>query len=172
MSATAQGITLRCDKHGCNAPATVDQDAWSFCATHAGSSISTTVPGAPLRQVPAAPPVSPIGQLLEQASGHSNVRIRKAAERIEAQLGSLRGLVAEHAADEARKKADAEAKAKARAEVEQLEAQLAAAKAKLRGAARTSRGGNTKPRTQAQLDALAKGRAAKAAKRAAEQAAQ
>lgn len=149
MSATAQGTTLRCDKHGCNAAATVDQDAWSFCADHAGArtpqptarprpvvDLDRLTPaeqqhGIRLTEHPAT--AGPIGMLLEQASGHSIGKVRRLAEKIEGQLDDLRALIAQHAADERRRQAEAAAKAKARAEVERLERELAAAKASLRG---------------------------------------
>lgn len=82
MTATAQGSQLRCDKHGCNAVATVDQDAWSFCASHAGVRVPSSlghVGGVPTPiahpnatgttiTLPATPPapLNPIGLLLEQ----------------------------------------------------------------------------------------------------------
>jgi pyruvate/2-oxoglutarate dehydrogenase complex dihydrolipoamide acyltransferase (E2) component len=142
---TAPGHVMRCDKAGCNAAATVDQDAWSFCADHAGTPrtawkqdrrpvVSLDQPR--LTQPAATAPQSdpgPIGLLLEQATGHSVAKVRRLAEKIETQLDDLRRLVAEHAADEQRRQAEAAAKAAARVEVQRLEQQLAAAKAKLRG---------------------------------------
>lgn len=84
---------------------------------------------------PAAAPTgpSPLGLLLEQASGHTVAKVRRLAERIEAQLDDLRALMQEHEAGEAQRRAEAAAQEKARAEVARLEAALAAAKAKLKG---------------------------------------
>lgn len=157
MTATplAQGTSLKCDAPRCNKPATVDFEAWSWCAEHANTKVAST----PARATPPrpAPPVAvastsnlgnatggnpivtnapptpgPTGLLLEQASGHSNARVRKAADRIETQLEQLRALIAGLADDERRKKTAAAAKEKARADIERLEQQLAAAKAALR----------------------------------------
>lgn len=190
MTAPGRG-TMRCDQAGCTRAATVDQDAWAFCAEHAGR--PTTRPAPAVRAVPSSPPApskpvvdldtvtaqeqqhgvtlatpSPLGLLLEQASGHSVAKVRRLAERIESQLGDLRGLIAEHAADEQRRKAEDEARRQALAEVQRLEAALAAAKAKL--PRRSTGPGNRAPRTPAQIEAakatLAKARAAKAAKQA------
>jgi pyruvate/2-oxoglutarate dehydrogenase complex dihydrolipoamide acyltransferase (E2) component len=144
VTATAQGRRLPCDYAGCLEPGTVEVDAWVYCDQHGGktptapaarptvvrTSPTITTPGAPL-----PPAHSPIGLLLEQASGHSVAKVRRLAEKIELQLTDLRGLVAEHEAEEKRRKAEAAAKEKARAEVARLEAELAAAKAKLRGQA-------------------------------------
>lgn len=176
MTVTASGTSPRCDYAGCNKAGMVAHQAWFFCDEHAApgrahAAKPTSTP--PLRSVPnttlAAPPApSPIGQLLEQASAHGNARVRKAAERIEQALDTLRATIADLAADEAHKQAEAAAKEKARAEVARLEKQLADAKAALRaGKRRATNPGNSKPRTPAQLEALAKGRAARAAKRAA-----
>ena len=65
---------------------------------------------------------SPIAKLLEDASSHERVAVRRLGERIEADLDRLRGLLAED-----------KQKEKARAEVARLEAELAEAKARLRG---------------------------------------
>lgn len=153
MTATplAQGTSLKCDAPRCNKPATVDRDVWSFCAEHANEKVAST-PVRPARHTvvpqtaasvpqtasPAMPQVvggGTIGLLLEQASGHSNARVRKAADRIETDLDRLRALIAGLADDERRKTAEKAAKEKARADIERLEQQLAAAKAALRGKA-------------------------------------
>jgi hypothetical protein len=162
MTATplAQGTSLKCDAPRCTKPATVDRDVWSFCDEHANENVTP----APVRTAPrpapqpavainpsatgANPTASPampqilgggtIGLLLEQASGHSNSRVRKAADRIETQLEQLRALIADLADDERRKKTAAAVKEKARADIERLEAQLAAAKAALRGKPRAT----------------------------------
>lgn len=154
MTATAQGTALRCDKAGCTAAGTVEHDAWVFCAEHASGTFETApVRAQPLRPtlVPPAPPSpGPIGLLLEQASGHGNSKVRRLAEKIEAQVADLRALITDLAEDEARRKAEEAARVKAVAEVERLEKALAAAKAALPASGRK---GNTSPRTQAQLDA-------------------
>lgn len=160
MTATplAQGTSLKCDAPRCNKPATVDRDVWSFCAEHANDNV-TPAPARPARHpqtavavgpsatsasmsgpiAPPAPPApGPTGLLLEQASGHSNARVRRLADRIETDLDRLRALIRELADDERRKTAEKAAKAKARADIERLEAQLAAAKAALRGKTRTT----------------------------------
>lgn len=161
MTTLAQGARMRCDKTGCDATATIDQDAWSFCAQHAGAPVHhrrprpSVAPPAPLTPVPKPvvdldrltpeenrhgirpaehPAIAgPIGLLLEQASGHSIAKVRRAAGKIETQLDQLRTLIAELAEDENRRQADAAAKAKAKADIARLEQQLAAAKAALRG---------------------------------------
>lgn len=153
MTATAQGATLACDYAGCTAPATVERDAWGFCETHAdkhdqerpGASAPRmgrpSAPVAPVAPVSAAQPSAPmpqvigggtIGLLLEQASAHSNKRVRNLAAKIETQLDDLRNRIADLAEDEKRKRLEAETKEKARQDIIRLEQQLAAAKAKLR----------------------------------------
>lgn len=158
MTAPGRG-TMRCDYAGCSRPATIDIDAWAYCPDHAGRqhldavpptakpkpTVSLTAVTTQERQhgIALAGP-SPIGLLLEQASGHTVAKVRRAAEKIETQLEQLRALIAEHAADEQRRRAEAAAKEKARADVARLEKQLAAAKAALRGkpaATRPSTGG-------------------------------
>jgi hypothetical protein len=163
MTATplAQGTSLKCDAPRCDKPATVDVEAWSWCAEHANENgapapanvtppraapqpavaINPSATGANATASPAMPQIlggGTIGLLLEQASGHSNARVRKAADRIETQLEQLRALVADLADDERRKKDAAAAKEKARADIERLEQQLAAAKAALRGKPRAT----------------------------------
>lgn len=153
MTATAQGTAMKCDHPQCTAPATVEQGAWGYCAVHAGKDVASTqpvevrprpdlsrahTPGAvDLRSVDTTPASAPapsgIGLLLEQASRHSNGRVRKAAERIETSLEQLRALVDSLADDERCKQAEKAAKEKARADIARLEQQLAAAKAALRG---------------------------------------
>lgn len=76
--------------------------------------------------------------LLETASKHSNPRVRKAGERVQAQLDLLRGLIDRYADDDRRRREAAEAKEKTRAEVARLERQLREAKARLRGKPATS----------------------------------
>lgn len=160
MTTLAQGTRMRCDKAGCDATATIDQDAWSFCAQHADApvhhrrprpSVAPPAPPAPLAPVP-KPVVDldqltpqenrygirpaepgPTGLLLEQASGHSVAKVRRAGAKIETQLDQLRTLIADLAEDENRRQAEAAAKAKAKADIARLEQQLAAAKAALRG---------------------------------------
>lgn len=148
MTATAQGSTMRCDRAGCSAVATVEKDAWAFCADHAGTpaqvtrghlsnapvaptaaSASATQPSAPIPHVVGG---GTIGLLLEQASGHSSKRVQALAHRIETQLEQLRTMIAARAEDERRKRLEAETKEKARQDIVRLEQQLAAAKAKLR----------------------------------------
>lgn len=158
MTATplAQGTSLKCDAPRCTRPATVDKDVWSFCDEHANEKVAPAPARAAPRAAPqqavsvgpsatganptavrsstgASPVVGTIGPLLEQATGHSSPRVRRLAERIEADLDRLRALVRELAADERRKTAEQAAKQQAQAEVTRLEQQLAAAKAKLRG---------------------------------------
>lgn len=193
MTATAQGARLACDFAGCREAGTVEHEAWVFCADHAqpGKTFAAPAPAARPRPIavpappaaakpvvilddvtaaeaqhgirPAAP--SPIGQLLEQASAHSSPKVRRLGDRIEAQLAELRTLLADLAADEARRKAEQEAADKALAEVARLEAALAAAKAKLPAAVGR---GNRAPRSAAQIEAarrnVLKAHAARAAK--------
>jgi rubrerythrin len=139
MTTTAQGTALRCDTRGCTQPATVEAGAWGYCARHAGHTAPTTAatPKVDISHahtpLPASKPQpAPIARLLEDASGHSSKRVRTLAGRIENDLEKLRTLVAELAADEARKQAEAAAKKAAQEEIARLEQQLAAAKAKLR----------------------------------------
>lgn len=143
-TATAQGRSLPCDYASCNRPATIEVDAWGYCADHAGAARAEAAAPAPTAASPrpltvtthpaaATPTPLTIGELLEDASGHSNSRVRRLATRIEEQLDALRGLIASLAADEAAKRAEKAAKDRARQEVARLEAQLAAARAVLRG---------------------------------------
>lgn len=156
MTATAQGTALRCDAPGCTKPGTIAKDAWSFCPDHAGKDAAETaaatpsrprpvpVPSTPTTTVPtkvAPPPTVPpqplgggIGQLLENASGHSNPRVRRLGEKVETTIDQLRALITDLAADEKRKQDAIRAKAEAKAEVERLQRELAQARAKLRPA--------------------------------------
>lgn len=154
---------MPCDKAGCTAPATIEKDAWAFCATHAGGDAApavaprtmTSSAPSPVRPGITAPPaaepmspervtLAPIGLLLEEASSHSSKRVQSLATRIEADLDKLRELIKSLADSEARKQAEKAAKEAARAEVARLEQQLAAAKAKLRKPAASSSDGPSK----------------------------
>jgi hypothetical protein len=153
---TAPGHVMRCDQAGCTAVATVEKDAWAYCAQHGGGAarpaaklpvdLDQVTPqesrhGIRLAEQPAT--AGPIGLLLEQASGHSVAKVRRLAEKIELQLDALRELIREHAAEEKRRQDEARAKAAALAEVARLEQQLAAAKAKLRGKPAPAAAGKT-----------------------------
>lgn len=164
----------RCTWASCREKATSsNEQGWNFCDEHTAADAElqqeadhvikrpaaqplprptplSSVPTTPHSPASTASAASPIGLLLEQASGHSVARVRNLASRIEKHLADLRALIAEHAKEEeSRRRAEA-ARARARAEVERLEEQLRAAKAKLTGkpaspastAARISRPGN------------------------------
>lgn len=109
--------------------------------------------------------VDPVQRLLTQAvTGTYGKRTANLAARIATDVDKLRDLLAQQEAKVREQAERKEREAKARAEVERLEQQLREAKAKLRrpGTAVSA----AKPRTPAQLEALAKGRAVMAAKRA------
>ena len=120
--------TRTCDFAACTAPATAKADDWAFCASHAKADAAQREQ----ELATVAQAVSPIGRLLEDASGHTVARVRALAARIETQLDQLRSLIAEHAEAEQSRRAAIAAKAAARARVKELEEQLRAAKAALK----------------------------------------
>lgn len=118
--------TIACTWAGCRSQASFREDGYALCSQHVlmhrQQKASGTLPPPAAPRAQAAP--SPIGVLLEQASGHSSPKVRRLAERIELLLGDLRTLLREEAeADEARKRVAA------------LEAELAKAKAALKRSA-------------------------------------
>jgi len=161
-----------------------NKQGWDFCPEHTAADAelqqeddyviqrapSQPLPRAtPLTSVPSAP-ASPLGLLLEQASGHSAPKVRRLAQRIDNHLIALRALLLEHSAQEKARQAADKAQAEVRAEVGRLEEQLRAAKAKLGKPASGGPGKKHVITPEGRARMVANGRAtaaAKAAKRAA-----
>jgi hypothetical protein len=130
-----------CTWASCTQPATVRREqGWAFCTAHdvedrelaaEEADVLDHRTDATVTPLPSAP--SSIGRLLENASTHSQAKVRNLATRIESNVEQLRTLIREHEASEAVRKAEQQAKDEARAEIARLEQQIAAAKARLKG---------------------------------------